>query len=63
MTKILIITAVIDLDEPDKPEEQPPVPDPKPFSPDTLLRLLSNEVRKEHNHDIWKNINGTFFKG
>jgi hypothetical protein len=52
MTKILIITAVIDLNEPDKPEEQqPPVPDPKPFSPDTLLRLLSDEVRKEHNHD------------
>ncbi|GHT34989.1 hypothetical protein FACS189427_03360 [Planctomycetales bacterium] len=62
MTKILIIAAVIDLDEPN--EQEPPVPSPKPFSPDMLLRLLSDEVRKEHNPDIWENIiNGTFFKG
>jgi hypothetical protein len=60
MTKILIIAALIDLDEPE--EQEPLVPEPKPFSPDTLLRLLS-EVRKEHNPDIWKNLNGTFFKG
>ncbi|GHT16694.1 hypothetical protein FACS1894189_1020 [Planctomycetales bacterium] len=61
MTKILIIAALIDLDEPD--EQEPPVPEPQPFSPDTLLRLLSDEVRREHNPDIWKNLNGTFFKG
>lgn len=60
MTKILIIAALIDLNEPD--EQEPPVPAPKPFSPDTLLRLLSDEVRKEHNPDICKNINRTFFK-
>jgi hypothetical protein len=61
MTKLLIIAIVIDLDEPD--EQEPPVPEHKPFSPDTLLRLLSDEVRKEHNPDIWKKSNGTFFKG
>jgi hypothetical protein len=61
MTKILIIAAVIDLDDPDEPQEQP-VPEPKPAPQDAFLRQLVREVRKEYHPDFWKDINGTFFK-
>jgi hypothetical protein len=61
MKKVIILAAIIDLDDPDDNQEQPPVPVHKPYSPDTLLRRLLSEVHKGRNPHLWL-TDGTLFK-
>ena len=63
--KILLLAALIELDDDgdDTENESSPVPAPAPYSPDKLLQRLLREVRQGRKADIWKEEpHGSFFQ-
>jgi hypothetical protein len=50
MSKIFIIAAIIEIDEPEEPiqpQEQSPVPKPAPFSQNSLLQRILGEISEK----------------